>query len=369
VAERPVAGLGQCGRLAVAGGGDGGGEIGQLIVGEIPQSAGGRSAQLVCQGGEGIHGRVVSATVPMRALVSSPEPPYVELAEVADPEPRSDHAVVSVQAISLNRGEVRRLERMEAGTVSGWDLAGTVSWPATDGSGPKAGARVVGLKDVGAWAEQVAVPAEYLAELPAAVSFEQAATLPVAGLTALRALEIGGYVVGKRVLITGASGGVGRFAIQLAKLAGAHVTAIARRTEGLTELGADEILPELSHDGDTFDVILDAIGGPVLGAALQRVAPRGTVISFAATVTEPVSYPTRELFSRAPGAQLHGFYLFDDVAHTRSCGRDLRRLADLVAADRLDCQIDLTTSWTEAAGAIQALLDRRVAGKAVLTLD
>lgn len=305
----------------------------------------------------------------MRALVSSPEPPYVDLAEVADPEPRSDHAVVSVKAISLNRGEVKRLERMDSGTISGWDLAGTVSWPATDGSGPKAGARVVGLKEVGAWAEQVAVPAENLAELPDGVSFEQAATLPVAGLTALRTLEIGGFVLGRRVLITGASGGVGRFAIQLAKLSGAYVTAIARRADGLSELGADEVLPELSSEGDTFDVILDAIGGPVLGAALQRVAPGGSVISFAATVTEPVTYPTRELFSRAPGAQLHGFYLFDDVRHTRSTARDLRRLADLVAAGRLDCQIDLTTSWTEAGAAIQALLDRRVAGKAVLTVD
>ena len=305
----------------------------------------------------------------MRALLSRQEHPYVELAEVADPEPRPDHAVVSVKAISLNRGEVRRLERQDPGTLSGWDLAGTVSWPATDGTGPKAGARVVGLKNVGAWAEQVPVPVEYLAELPDGISFEQAATLPVAGLTALRCLEIGGYVVGKRVLITGASGGVGRFAIQLAKLAGAHVTAIARRTDGLAELGADAVESELSATGDTFDVILDAVGGPVLGAALQRVAPGGSVISFAATVTEPVSFPTRELFARAPGAQLHGFYIFDDLRHTRSAAADLRRLADLVADERLDCQIDLTTSWTEAPAAIQALLDRRVAGKAVLTVD
>jgi NADPH:quinone reductase-like Zn-dependent oxidoreductase len=171
------------------------------------------------------------------------------------------------------------------------------------------------------------------------------------------------------VLITGASGGVGRFAIQLATLAGAHVTAIARRAEGLAELGAHEVQPELSATGDTFDVILDAIGGPVLGAALQRVAPRGTVINIGATVAEPVSYPTREFYSRAPGARLEGFYLFDDVAHTRSAARDLRRLADLVAAGRLDCQIDVTASWTEAAAAVQALLERRVAGKAVLTVD
>ena len=272
----------------------------------------------------------------MRALVSRQDPPYVEMAEVTDPEPGPDHAVVSVHAISLNRGEVKRLERMTPGTISGWDLAGTVSWSAPNGSGPKAGTRVVGLKNVGAWAEQVAVRAEYLAELPDGMSFEHAATLPVAGLTALRCLEIGGYVVGKRVLITGASGGVGRFAIQLAKLAGAHVSAVAHRSEGLAELGADEILADLSAGGDTFDVILDAIGGPVLGAALQRVAPRGTVINIGATIAEPVTYPTREFYSRAPGAQLHGFYLFDDLEHTRSAGRDLRRLTELVAAGRLD---------------------------------
>ena len=201
------------------------------------------------------------------------------------------------------------------------------------------------------------------------MTFEQAATLPVAGLTALRALELGGFVLGKRVAVTGASGGVGRFAIQLAKVAGAHVTAIARRTEGLAELGADELQTELETEGPTFEVIVDAVGGPVLGAALQRVAPHGTVVSFAATTTEPVSYPTRSLFGRAHGATLHGLYIFDELEHTRTGSADLRRLADLIAAGRLDPQIAITASWSDAATAIEALLDRRVNGKAVLTLD
>jgi NADPH:quinone reductase-like Zn-dependent oxidoreductase len=175
----------------------------------------------------------------------------------------------------------------------------------------------------------------------------------------------------KRVLITGASGGVGRFAIQLAHLAGAHVTAVARRTAGLAELGADEVLSELEDPDPAhpdFAVILDAVGGPVLGTCLQRVAPGGTVVSFASTVTDPVTYPTRQLFARAPGARLYGLYIFAELQHTRSASADLRRLAELIASGRLDPQIDVTEPWEHAADAIQSLLDRRVAGKAVLTI-
>ena len=305
----------------------------------------------------------------MRALLSRPESPFVELGEVSEPVPARDEAVVAVRAISINRGEVRRLERMEPGSMTGWDLAGVVAEPAADGSGPPQGARVVGYVLATAWAERVAVRTEHLAELPEGVSFEQASTLPVAGLTALRSLEVGGFVLGKRVCITGASGGVGRFAIQLAKLGGAHVTAVARRGQGLRELGADEVVSELTADGETFAVVLDAVGGPVLGAAVQRVAPMGVVISFAATVSEPVSYPTRDLFARAPGASVRGLYIFSELDHTRTATDDLGRLADLVAAGRLDPQIDRVSSWTEAADAIRALLDGQVAGKAVLTVD
>jgi NADPH2:quinone reductase len=304
----------------------------------------------------------------MRALVSKQYAPFAELADVPDPEPRPDEALVAVHAISLNRGETRRLAQLEPGTVTGWDLAGTVRRAARDG-GPNEGARVVGLMNVGAWAELAAVKIEHLAELPDGISFEQASALPVAGLTALRALEVAGFVLGKRVLVTGASGGVGRFAIQLAKLGGAHVTAIARRTEGLQELGADEVAVEIDLEGPTYEAIVDGVGGPVLGQAIQRVAPGGTIVSFASTVTEPVSYPSRELFARAPGARVYGFYVFAELAHTRSGSADLRRLADLVADKRLDPQIDLTLPWSDAAQAIEALLGRRVNGKAVLTID
>jgi NADPH:quinone reductase len=299
----------------------------------------------------------------MLALVAAP--PTAELREVSDPQPRPGEALVEVRAFSLNRGEVKRLADMADGELTGWDVAGVVRQAAADGSGPKQGARVIGLMARGAWAQLANVPTDWIAELPDSVSFEQGATLPVAGITALETLDIGGNPLGRRVLITGASGGVGTFAIQLAKQAGAHVTALARRQEGLRELGADAVVDAIP-DGAEYDTILDAVGGPVLGAAIGAVAPGGTVVSFASTVPEPVSYPTRALFGRAPGAKLVGFLVFRSV---RDGAGTLERLANLVAAGRLDPQIDRVASWREAQATIQDLLDGRVAGKAVLTVD
>ncbi|HEX8261079.1 MAG TPA: hypothetical protein VF558_12380 [Rubrobacteraceae bacterium] len=124
---------------------------------------------------------------------------------------------------------MRRAQTAEVGFNPGWDLAGTVERTAADGTGPRAGARVVGLLPSGAWAELVAVPTNSLAELPESVSFELAATLPVAGLAALYALEKGGGLIGRSVLVTGASGGVGNFGIQLARLSGARRGPLAPR--------------------------------------------------------------------------------------------------------------------------------------------
>ena len=150
------------------------------------------------------------------------------------------------------------------------------------------------------------------------------------------------------------SAGLRRFALKL--------------TQG-NEHRADEVIQELEQDGPTYDVIIDAVGGAPLGTAIGRIAPSGTIISFASTTDEPVSYPTRTLFARAPGARLYGLFVFPEIAKHASGTSDLRRLAELVAAGKLDPQIDLVASWTQVAGAIEALLDRRVNGKAVLTVD
>ena len=147
------------------------------------------------------------------------------------------------------------------------------------------------------------------------------------------------------------------------------MTAVARRPEGLAELGADEVVDRLEPEGEGFDAILDSIGGPVLGAAIQRVNANGTVVSYGSTVTEPVSYPTRALFGQSPGARLHGLFIFPEVQRGQSAGRDLGRLAQRVADGRLEVQVDLTASWRDASRALQALLDGEVRGKAVLTID
>jgi NADPH2:quinone reductase len=307
----------------------------------------------------------------MQALVVTADQPHVELAEVPEPAaPLPSEAVVEVRAVSLNRGESNGLASATPGTIHGWDLAGVVAQQAQDGSGPPAGTRVVGVKyPPGAWAQRVNVPADELAALPDDVTFEQAATLPVAGLTALRAYEQAGLLLGKRVAVTGASGGVGLFALQLARLSGAHVTAVARRQEGLRELGAHEVVNTLEPEGDEFDVILDGVGGPLLGAALQRIAPGGTVVSYASTIQEPVSYPAGLFFRRAPGAKLYGLFIFAELAHTRTTAQDLTRLARLVASGDLTVDASHTASWTEAPAAVAKLLNGEITGKAVLTVD
>lgn len=296
----------------------------------------------------------------------------VRLQEVADPQPLPSQALVKVQAFSLNRGECRRLSDLERGQLTGWDLAGVVERAAADGSGPQEGARVVGLVQGAAWAQRAAVDTSLLCPLPVQTSIAQAATLPVAGLTALLALDRIGSVIAKRVLVTGASGGVGRFAVQLAKIAGAHVTAVSsspERAAGLAELGADEVIHELTVDGEDFDGIVEGVGGQTLGLALQRIAPNGTVVSFASSDVAPVQFPSRELFARAPGAQLYGLFVFAELGRSRSGSEDLSRLAGLVASGRLQCSIDHEASWKQAPDAIAALMDRKVAGKAVLHVD
>ncbi len=308
----------------------------------------------------------------LAVVVNHNSPRRLVLSEVEAAEPNSSEALVRVTAISLNRGEVRRATTLdETGARPGWDLAGTIEQPSADGTGPSEGARVVGFLPSGAWAEQVAVPTNALAELPDGVSFEQASTLPVAGLTALYALEKGGGLVGKRVLVTGASGGAGLFALELARMSGAQVVALIRRDEHIElvrEAGAHKVA--IGEDGSAaaeygpYDLILESVGGEVLGNALSMLAPEGTCVSFGVSGGPETTFDVRTLFVTG-GASLYGFILFHEVlAHPASEG--LARLAKLVDEGHLTPRIEVVADWTEIGDVAARLMDRGFTGKAVL---
>jgi NADPH:quinone reductase-like Zn-dependent oxidoreductase len=308
-----------------------------------------------------------------RAVVVDPEAPgRLVIRAVPEPTPDRGEAVVRVRAFSLNRGEVRRSGMAAAGWRPGWDLAGEIERAASDGSGPRVvGSRVVGLLAEGAWAERVAVPTHALAALPDKVTSSQAATFPVAGLTALHALAKGGVLLGRRVLVTGATGGVGDFAVQLARLAGAHVTATARRadqTPALRELGAHEVLVgEQVPPSPKYDLVVDSVGGRTLGTALAALARAGVCVVLGVSSTPEVTFDAREFFV-AGRTTLYGLYLFTELG-SEPASVGLRRLADLVAAGQLAPHISLERPWAEIGRVAQDLMDRRFPGKAVLTLD
>jgi NADPH:quinone reductase len=303
----------------------------------------------------------------MLAYVGTPSGP--ELRRVPEPQPAPDEALVAVEAFSINPGELRLFAGRPEGWRPGQDIAGRVLAPAADGSGPAAGTRVVAMVDFGGWAQRVAVPVERLARLPDSVEAERAAGFGVAGLTALRALRRGDGLLGARVLVTGASGGVGTFAVQLATAGGAEVTALTgtQRSVGLEALGAHQVITSLDDgDGDGgFDLVLESVGGEVLLAALRRTAPRGHLVLLGSSSGDPAPIALSSFVSHACQT-VHPFWVYGPG---EPVGEDLAVLARLTARGLLAPVVGWAGSWEHLDEAMQALRERRIAGKAVLRVD
>ncbi len=228
----------------------------------------------------------------------------------------------------------------------------TVEQAAANGSGPAAGSRVVGLVPSGSWAEFVAVPTSALAPLPDAVSYSDAATLPVAGLTALHAVAKGTGLLARKVLVTGATGGVGLFACRIAQLSGARVFAHISRPEHnqlIEKAGAEQaiVTPDGSEAASSgpYRLIVESVGGQVLANTLGMLAVDGVCVSFGSTSDAKVTFNLWSL-ARTGRASLYGLSVFRELER-EPAGIGLTRLAYLVGTQQLRPHISVEAPWTD----------------------
>ncbi|GHC73446.1 zinc-binding dehydrogenase [Streptomyces cinnamoneus] len=300
----------------------------------------------------------------MRRLIPTGEAARpVAFAEAPEPVPEPGEALIKVEAFAPNRGETFLLERPRPGLLPGKDIAGLVVQAAADGSGPGIGTRVVGHPALGGWAEYAAVLTHSLAVLPDGIDSVRAAALPLAGITALRLLRTAGPLTGRRVLLTGASGGVGHYVTELAVGAGAELTAVTatpERGERLAELGA-EVVHDVAAARGPFDVVLESTGGPALPLALSKVRPGGLLVWFGQASRTPVTLDFFDLLGGPERVTIQHFHYAG-----APYGSDLEALVSLVERGRLHPEIGRVADWSESAATLVDLRERRIRGKAVL---
>ena len=247
----------------------------------------------------------------MRALVADGSSHAgISFRDVPEPLPASGEVLIEVRAFSINRGEMRMLGSAVDGLRPGWDFAGVV---ASDEGGLRKGTRVVGIRKGGTWAERVAVRRDWIAELPDGVSFAHGAALPTAGLTALRTLRLGPAILGRRVLVTGASGGV------VADLDG------------------------------RFDLVLESVGGAVLARLVTMIDPRRDPGHVRQQLRGLDDVNARDVYNDAL-VRIQGFELFFG---DEDFGRDLAYLARLVEEGKLDPQLADEMPWDEMPAALE----------------
>ncbi|MDO3650629.1 zinc-binding dehydrogenase [Nocardia mangyaensis] len=302
----------------------------------------------------------------MQRLIPTGDPDRpVTFTEAAEPLPAPHEALVRVEAFAPNRGEIFLLENPRPALLPGKDVAGLVVQAAADGSGPAIGTRVVCHPPLGGWAEYVPVPTDSLAPLPAGIDAIRAAALPLAGITALRLLRAAGTVQGARVLLTGASGGVGHYVTELAADAGAELTAVTatpERGQRLSELGATHVIHDLAEAAGPFDIVFESTGGTAVATALSQLAPGGTMIWFGQASRAPATLDFFDFFTGPENAVIRHFHYAG-----APYARDLTTLVRLTETGRLHPELGRVADWSETAEVLVDLRERRIRGKAVLT--
>lgn len=308
-------------------------------------------------------------------------PDVLALEEVDRPEPTAETILVRVHATSTNaydwhvlRGKpyIARLGegfRRPKDTILGLDVAGVVEAVGTNVDHVQPGDRVFGSR-YGAFAEYVA--GKNMVPMPAGLSFEEAAALPTAGLTALQGLRDHGHIErGQRVLVNGAGGGVGHLAVQIASAFGAEATAVTRgsNAEMLRAIGADHVLDyardDFTRGGTRYDLILDAGGNRSLASMARVVKPGGRIVLVAPGRGQWIG-PIVRIAGAAIRTRLGTTAVRGFLAKVNR--DDLLVLKELVEAGKLRPVIERTYAFEQTPDAIRLLESGRSRGKIVITV-
>jgi NADPH:quinone reductase-like Zn-dependent oxidoreductase len=300
----------------------------------------------------------------MRAVVTreTGDPDVLRLEDAERPEPGDGEVLINVRAAAVNPIDWkyrRGLAPKELPAVLGSDVSGTVEVSRAEGFA--AGDDVFGFAASGGYAELATTPAALIAKKPVGVSHEQAAALPVAGLTAWQALfDRGGLTRGQTTLIAGAAGGVGHLAVQFAKHAGARVigTGSSRNRDYVLGLGADEYLDYTQQDvasaASDVDVVFDTVGGDTTQTLLPTLREGGIIVTIAGAPPEQAAGER--------GARAELLIMSPD-------SEQLARVADLVAAGEVHVEIACTLPLAEAAQAHVLSESGHTRGKIILTMS
>jgi NADPH:quinone reductase-like Zn-dependent oxidoreductase len=304
----------------------------------------------------------------------------LRLAEAPDPVPGAGEVLVSVRAAGVDPGVwhfvtgLPYVVRPASGLrgprrrVPGRDVAGVVAAVGEGVTRFEPGDEVFGAGD-GTYAELAVARADRLEPKPANLSFEQAAAVPTSAMTALQALRRGDVAAGQRVLITGAGGGIGTFAVQLAKGLGAHVTGVCGtdKVDLVRSLGADDVVDySRAEVTQRYDVVVDTAGSRSLTQLRRMLTPKGTLViaggegggKWVGTFHRSLRAPFVSLFVGQRLRQLTSLYKEADA----------RRLAELLASGELVPVVSRTLPLSAAAEAIDHLEAGHTAGKQVLTV-